>query len=76
MHVLHRRYLVHPRWVGTRWELHIAGVGMATTPDLAQAHDAARAYIRADLGLHALEDAEIVVLEPMSTDRRLRPVTS
>jgi len=63
MTVLHRRYEVHPRWADDRWELHIAGVGMITTDDLAHAPSLARAYIDADLGHHALDDAEIVLLE-------------
>jgi hypothetical protein len=62
MTALHRRYEVHPRWVGDQWELHISGVGMVTTADLARAMSVARAYIGADLGHHALDDAEIVML--------------
>jgi hypothetical protein len=64
MVVLHRRYEVHPRWSGTEWELHVSGVGMITTDDLGRAYEVTRAYIGADLGLHALHDAEIVLLPP------------
>jgi hypothetical protein len=35
---------------------------MVTTGDLDRAPDVARAYIGADLGHHALDDAEIVLL--------------
>ena len=63
MNVLRRRFEVHPRWAGDQWELHIAGVGMITTADLAHAPAMARAYIDADLGHHALADAEIVLLD-------------
>jgi hypothetical protein len=64
MSVLHRRYEVHPRWVGTRWELHISGVGMTTTSDLSRAREVATTYISVDLGPHALDDAEVVLLTP------------
>ena len=63
MTALHRRYEVHPRWARDEWELHISGVGMVTTVDLTRARAMARAYIDADLGHHALDDAEIVLLE-------------
>jgi hypothetical protein len=63
MSSIHRRYEVHPRRAGDQWELHISGVGMITSVDLAHAPAMARAYIDADLGHHALEDAEIVLLE-------------
>jgi hypothetical protein len=63
MTVLHRRYEVHPRWARDEWELHISGVGMITTVDLTHARAMAQAYIDADLGHHALDDAEIVLLE-------------
>jgi hypothetical protein len=61
---IHRTYQVHPRWAGTRWELHISGVGMTTARTLERADAAAKAYIRADLGERALVGAEIVVLDP------------
>jgi len=67
MTALHRRYEVRPRRSGDEWELHIAGVGMVTSVDLTQAPEVARAYIVADLGRTALEDAEIVVLEAWPT---------
>jgi hypothetical protein len=60
---IHRRYEVRPRWVGDQWELHISGVGMITSAELAHAPAMARAYIDADLGHHALDDAEIVLLD-------------
>lgn len=60
---LHRRYEIHPRWDGDRWELHISGVGMITTIDLTRAPSLARAYIDADLGPGALDGAEIVLLD-------------
>jgi hypothetical protein len=60
--VLHRRYEVHPRWSSAGWELHVSGVGMITTDDLDRAYEVTRAYIGADLGRHALHDAEIVFL--------------
>jgi hypothetical protein len=71
MTALHRRYEVHPRAVGDQWELHISGVGMITAGDLTHARAVARAYIAADLGHHALDDAEIVLLEAWPpTERR------
>jgi hypothetical protein len=70
MSSIHRRYEVHPRWVGDQWELHISGVGMITSVDLTRAPAMARAYIDADLGHHALEDAEIVLLEVWSAGGR------
>jgi hypothetical protein len=60
---LHRRFEVHPRWAGGEWELHISGVGMITSQDLGHAPQIVRAYINADLGQHALDDAEVVVLD-------------
>ena len=63
MTALHRRYEVHPRPVGDQWELDMSGVGMITAVDLAHAPAVARACIVADLGHHALNDAEIVLLE-------------
>jgi hypothetical protein len=64
MSVLHRRYEVHPRWVGSVWELHISGVGMTTTLDLSRAREVATTYIGVDLGPRALDDAEVVLLTP------------
>ena len=63
MSSIHRRYEVHPRRAGDQWELHISGVGMITSVDLAHAPATALAYIDADLGHHALDDAEIVLLD-------------
>jgi hypothetical protein len=70
MTALHRRYEVHPRRAGDQWELHISGVGMITAVDLTQAPEVARAYIAADLGHHALHDAEIVLLDAWPPDER------
>jgi len=64
MTFLHRRYEVSPRWSGSLWELHIPGVGVASTAYLSDARIAVRTYIETDLGHRALEDAEIVVLPP------------
>jgi hypothetical protein len=70
MTLLHRRYEVRPRWSGSRWELHIPGVGVASTAYLSDAPFAVRTYIETDLGHRALEDAEIVVLDPVLTIER------
>jgi len=67
MTLLHRRYEVSPRWSGYLWELHIPGVGVASTAYLSDAPFAVRTYIETDLGHRALEDAEIVVLPPQPT---------
>jgi hypothetical protein len=43
---------------------------MITAVDLTRAPEGARAYIAADLGHHALHDAEIVLLDAWPPDER------
>jgi len=45
-------------------------VGVASTAYLSDAPFAVRTYIETDLGHRALEDAEIVVLDPLLTIER------